>query len=442
MAANENIADKAVNEIIYVDKRTKNLTILAVLAMSMVQLSAMNVAAGLAVIREAYAAEGYGITAIQMIQTLPTLFVLVGAFGTAFLCKYTGTKLAMLLGLALIGIAGSLPAMILSYPVMLTTCAVKGIGLGIVSNLGAGGIFTRMFSEAPHTKAKVMSWQALAKYIGGMIMPICAGYLAAIAWNNIFYVNLLTVPCFIVVLFAMPKDYLVYPQEYTKEAIADKAEKETAADLTPHADKWKLPPSVWMTALIGLIWMTFFNAMVPNLAMRIASVGGDPVAAGYASTLYTWSSFVIIMAFVYLNKWFKRALWPIGFCFCAIAMIGLGWFTDSITACMVFTAFGGVGVGIVSVSSNIEVTLFAPNISKLMAMAVNTTAVNVGMFISPFILGALSLAMFGSDESAYRYMVAACVLIPLSILVLIRQYYLMAKKKEWLFAKETTDVKY
>jgi MFS family permease len=296
-------------------------------------------------------------------------------------------------------------------------CAVKGLGLGYVSTLSAGGIITRSFEG--RERDKYMGWQAAAKYIGGTAMTTVAGYIAAVSWNNVFLVNLLAVPVFILVAVLMPSDKVLYPE--TVKAEADPKSKE----------KIKLHPSVYITAVLSFCLM-LFNVITSNLAMRMVSVGGTAVHSGWASSAYTLTSLFVSFFFVYISKSFKRCTFPVGMLIYAIGACGLGFFTNSIPAVFVFVMISGVGMAIFSVATNVEGTLFVKGVSRVMAISVLSSAVGLAMFAAPIVTGAASTMLYGATEAINRYQTASLILIPASILLIIRGAILQKSNKSFL----------
>lgn len=398
------------------DQKLKMRVVIAIMFLAAVQLSAMNVSAGLGMLLAQYSKEGYGATAIQMVTSVPALTIIIAAMLCPWLCKTFGTKKTILFGMVIMCFGGTMPTFIYGYEFLIIMHIVKGFGLGIIAAQTSGGAITRSF-EGIRERDKYIGWTSVSKYIGGMIMTYTGGLLAAAAFNLVFLVNLFTVPMFIGVLVFMPKDSQIYSHEVVRDADSRGRQKV------------KFPIGVWKVGIMAYIWMALFNVMMTNQAMLIqAKELGTAVHAGYGAVIYTFSSMVVSLFYVYIAKVFGRKLMGVAYVICGIGIFGLGFLQDSLALIYLWTVVAGIGVGLSSPSTAIEATLYTAGLNKVSATGFVFGCLQLGLFTSPFLAEFISNAFYGADGPEQRYAAASLLLIPYAILILIRQ--IIVEKKE------------
>lgn len=402
------------------DKKTQYKLITAIMALSFIELSWVNVSPGLSLLLDVYSASGHGTTAIQMVQAIPSLFMLITVMSSAWFCKRAGSKTVALIGVIMTGLGGTLPSFLYGYYFLIAMSAVKGLGLGLLYSLASGGLIVRSFQG--DLRDRLLGCQMTVKNLGGIFMTIAAGYLAASAWNNLFLINLIAVPVFIVAAAFMPSDKVLY-----EEDCADSADGEKAQDRKP--ERIHIPFPVLKIGIMIFFWMLVYNVMTPNLAMLITSQKlGDSIEAGYGTSIYTFAGFVSGFIFLPLVKIFGRILLGIGLVTTDAAVIGLS-FAGSLFSIYSFIFIGGLGLAAACGAAVREASAQVDGINKIMAVSVISASINLSMFLSPIVMNSLSSAFLG-EEPIHRFQMSAIILTPYVAFIFLLQLKAVLKEKK------------
>lgn len=272
------------------------------LTVAILSLSLLTVMAGAAVAPALNTIHAYFSDAnealVQMIISVPALFIFLTNMVFPKLCRIFGAKKLVLIGLTLYVIGGCAAGLFSNIFVVLIFRAIVGCGVGILMPLSTGLLsfyFTRDKQD------RLMGYASAMNQLGGVIATLIAGILAQITWRASFLVYLMglvsAVPCllflpdekiagekgkkekgvfsrynsYVIAMFLLMFTFFVYPSSFAMEM----------------AKEAVVPMSLVPVIMAGMDLVAFFGGL---LFVHIRRVLGSltrfaaPVlfAAGYA----------------------------------------------------------------------------------------------------------------------------------------------------------------
>lgn len=140
---------------------------------------------------------------VEMLSTVPSLFLMISVFTSSFIAKRFGYKQTVVFGLGIVMISGILPLFIDNFYLILISRAFLGFGIGLFNSLSVSMI--NYFYEDHSSRSKMYGLQSAFEGIGGISITFIAGQLIKISWQAAFYAYLIGVPVFFIYLFVVPK---------------------------------------------------------------------------------------------------------------------------------------------------------------------------------------------------------------------------------------------
>ena len=158
---------------------------------SILSLSLLTVMAGAAVapalnVIQAHFAQSSQ-TFVQMIISIPALFIVITNFFFPKLCRRLNPRTLVLLGLSLYTVGGCAAGLFDQIGLVLVMRALVGVGVGILMPLSTG-LLTDYFP--PEKQASLLGISSAMNQLGGVIATLLAGLLAGISWRASFLVYL------------------------------------------------------------------------------------------------------------------------------------------------------------------------------------------------------------------------------------------------------------
>lgn len=192
---------------------------------AILSLSLLTVMAGAAVAPalgklQEHFADSAAIT-VQMIISMPALFILLSSFVFPTLCAKLKSKTIVLTGLLLYVLGGCGAALFDNIFAVLVFRALVGCGVGLIMPMSTGLL---SFYYPPEQIDRLMGLSSAMNQMGGAIATYMAGMLATISWRAVFMVYLMGIVSLVPVLLFLPNDRL------TKKAVASVANPADASD--------------------------------------------------------------------------------------------------------------------------------------------------------------------------------------------------------------------
>jgi MFS transporter, ACDE family, multidrug resistance protein len=139
-------------------------------------------------------ASGFIITAHGLAIALTSPFIgrLIDRFGV---------RIPMVAGLAVYGIAGAAGLVVTSFPALVASRLVFGVGAAAVFSCTTVALLALYQGSV---RDRVMGWRSTATSVGGLVWPLLGGVLGGISWHATFGVYLIGVPLALAALAAIP----------------------------------------------------------------------------------------------------------------------------------------------------------------------------------------------------------------------------------------------
>lgn len=174
---------------------------------SILSLSLLTVMAGAAVapalgVIQAYFADSNQLF-VQMIVSIPAIFIVITNFFFPKLCKSFGAKTLVTIGLFFYVFGGCLAGAFSNIFLVLLTRAFVGIGVGIIMPLSTGLL---AYYFAPGEQEQLMGYSSAMNQMGGVIATLLSGLLAGISWRASFLVYLMGLISMVLCLIFLPND--------------------------------------------------------------------------------------------------------------------------------------------------------------------------------------------------------------------------------------------
>lgn len=140
---------------------------------------------------------------VQMIISVPALFIVITNFIFPKLCKVFSAKTLVLMGLLLYTAGGCASGLFDNIFAVLVMRALVGIGVGIIMPLSTGLL---SYYFPPEKQVGLMGYSSAMNQMGGVIATLLSGLLANISWRVSFLVYLMGLISIVLCLFYLPND--------------------------------------------------------------------------------------------------------------------------------------------------------------------------------------------------------------------------------------------
>lgn len=367
-------------------------TILSISLLTVMAGAAM--APALGVIREHFSQSSSLV--VQLIVSLPALFIILTNFFFPALCRLMKTRTLALTGLCMYVVFGAGAFFAGNIWTVLVMRALLGVSVGMIMPLSTGLL---AYYFPPEEQARLMGLSAFMNQTGGVVATFLSGFLCALGWNFSFLVYLLGLAALVLVAAFLPNDRIATgheamdaaPDSYESSEGMTKARKKPGK---PFASMLRFAPSVVGMFLLMLLFFIFpTNFAITSLEggklspaqITLIMVGLDVVAA------------VIGLIFGRMMKTLPKAMKyiaPTGFTL-GYACFAMG--TDPvwlISGAVIIGVANGVGVPYLNTIASIK----GGKDAAATVMPMLSAAMFLGQFLSP--LAVTPLAGFFSGVTA------------------------------------------
>ncbi len=363
-------------------------------------LNIVGISPVLAVINTKY--QSYGTSAIQLLQTIPYLLLMVGSLMIGWLTTKITKKKIALIGLAIIGIFGVLPFFSESFAVLVISRVLIGFGFGITSPMNTA-IAAEMIPE--EDRAAYMGLHVVGMGIGTMVGSMLGGVLAGISYKNYY------------LIYLVPFIAMVGVQLLLAETPAVKTEK---------AVGMKMNSTVYIISFASFVHTLFINAYSTNIGIYIADhISDNASLAGMVTAVNAAFALLTGMFFSKISAKLKSFTLPFSI---LIAAVGYG---------LVLTVNGMAGVLIVSALCGVSLSCFMAIGSYLISISVEPEAVakasgvfavigGIGGLIAPIFMGNAAKLVLGENTASNQFIIAFFGML---IFGVIASFVFLRKKK-------------
>lgn len=308
---------------------------------------------------------------VQMIISMPAIFIVLTNFIFPKLCRRLGSKTLVMIGLLFYTLGGCLAGAFDHIAVVLLMRALVGIGVGIIMPLSTGLL---VFYYPPWRLSALMGYSSAMNQLGGVIATLLSGLLAGISWRASFLVYLLGLVSIVLCLFFLPNDII----QNNEDVGADEGIGTTFKKYYPY--------------IIGMfLLMTIFFIYPANFAMEVVKEGViDQKYIAIIMAMMDLIAFFGGLLFVVMQKLLRsqtKFLAPILFLlgFLLLAWVG-GWAGTLIGSVLIGFA-NGVGIPFIISTASAR----AGRSAVTTVMPLMSAALYLAQFLSPVLMSGCTL---------------------------------------------------
>jgi MFS family permease len=365
-----------------------------VLSLSLIMLSSTAISPILAVIAKAFPLVSK--ESIQLLLVVPCIVMIPFTLASGVVASRVSKKLLVVLGLTLFSIGGLAPVFVNSFPLIMVSRVVLGIGLGILYPFMAGLIAD--FFSGPEFNS-MMGLQSAMGSVGGILAAMIPGFLCTMNWHYAFLYHGIGLLILLLVLLGLPEP----------EKIRQEKDKATAG-------KASLPLSIYILSAATLVSGIFVNSFFTNAALVIDTDRlGSTESSGIVIALFTVGSLFTGISFGKISRLFQQLSSPLG-----VAATGLGLllvaYAYSLPLFITGTVIAGLGFGLFVPSVFADIGRRAPKSLNALAFALCFVCANVGGFLTPIVLMSAGRLFGASGVGRFAFLFSATCLLIGSIL--------------------------
>lgn len=339
---------------------------------------------------------------IEMLTTVPSLFLMISVLISSFIAKKIGYKQTASLGLLIVAVSGILPVFVSNFYLILISRAMLGFGIGLFNSLTVA--LVNSFYQGKD-RAKMYGLQSAFEGAGGIFITFIAGQLLKIGWQAPFLAYAIAIPVCIVFIKFIPK-----------VATANDISVDTNVIVKENGFK---KDNIMLISFIALLFVaaSLYMTMGIKVSTLITTAGyGNASDASLVIILLSLGAITAGTLFSKIIKIFKQLTPIIGLLILALAMFLIG-----ISNSMIITFAGGFLTGF-------GFKIFMPylidriNNSQIkntpLATSLLLVGFNLGAFISPYSsLFVQNIAL--SDSLNSLFMVLSGGFICLAVIMLV-----------------------
>lgn len=340
---------------------------------------------------------------IEMLTTVPSLFLMISVLISSFIAKKIGYKQTASLGLLIVAVSGILPVFVSNFYLILISRAMLGFGIGLFNSLTVA--LVNSFYQGKD-RAKMYGLQSAFEGAGGIFITFIAGQLLKIGWQAPFLAYAIAIPVCIVFIKFIPKVATANDISVDKNVIV----KENGFK----------KDNIMLISFIALLFVaaSLYMTMGIKVSTLITTAGyGNASDASLVIILLSLGAITAGTLFSKIIKIFKQLTPIIGLLILALAMFLIG-----ISNSMIITFAGGFLTGF-------GFKIFMPylidriNNSQIkntpLATSLLLVGFNLGAFISPYSsLFMQNIALSDSLNSLFIVLSGGFICLAVVILVL------------------------
>lgn len=340
---------------------------------------------------------------IEMLTTVPSLFLMISVLISSFIAKKIGYKQTASLGLLIVAVSGILPVFVSNFYLILISRAMLGFGIGLFNSLTVA--LVNSFYQGKD-RAKMYGLQSAFEGAGGIFITFIAGQLLKIGWQAPFLAYAIAIPVCIVFIKFIPK-----------VATANDISVDTNVIVKENGFK---KDNIMLISFIALLFVaaSLYMTMGIKISTLITTVGyGNASDASLVIILLSLGAITAGTLFSKIIKIFKQLTPIIGLLILALAMFLIG-----ISNSMIITFAGGFLTGF-------GFKIFMPylidriNNSQIkntpLATSLLLVGFNLGAFISPYSsLFVQNIALSDSLNSLFIVLSGGFICLAVIMLVL------------------------
>ena len=323
-------------------------------------------------------------TRIQLIVTLIPLSSIITMFLANTLCEKIGMKKAVIIGLLLI-MSGAIVPLIISTNLLLLYLSSILIGLGMVLVAVVSSTMVSFYSE---DCMKIMGYQSIFVSLGGTLISTLSGLFSQSYWPYAYLCFAITLPILVLVLTILPNDYLK-GQKKTRKVIPKKL------------------------ILLGFLSIIFFISFNTSISILCDFNGFSTYESSIATSIWTITGILIGLNIKKISNILKKKTLIFVSLIAFIGLLILG-FTKNIYVIYLSSFILGCAFSIRNPYGLALSSSMVDSGSSALAIAIFSACGQIGSFISPYIINALTSAVNGGIRESF---IVASIIMLVSVIL-------------------------
>ncbi len=346
----------------------------------------------LGVLNEKY--QEYGTSMVQLLQTLPYLFLMVGSLSVGWWTTKASKKKIVLLGLLIIGFCGVLPFFSESFSVLLVSRLIIGFGFGIVSPLNTA-IIAEMFEEKD--RAGYMGLHVVGMGVGTMAGNLIGGMLSGFGYQYFYLVYLIAFLSWFFVQFLL---------------------LETPPVQTGKPGIMKLNATVYILSAASFFHTLFINAYSTNVGIYILqTITKDTTVTGLATAVNAVFALLVGATFAWISGLLKKYT-VVSAIFSAAAGYGLMLIVPGMPGVYLGSAFCGISLSCFMAGCSMLISVSVEPEAVAKVSGVFSVIGGIGGLIAPVFMGNTATVLFGKNSPSSQFTVAFTGMLLLGLVML------------------------
>ncbi|SNR36311.1 Predicted arabinose efflux permease, MFS family [Haloechinothrix alba] len=298
-----------------------------------------------------------------------------------------GVRLPMAAGLVLYGLAGGAGTVLTSYPLLIASRLMLGVGAAAVFS-GTTVAMLTLYRDGE--RDRVMGWRTTATTLGGLVWPLLGGALGGLSWHATFAIYLIGIPLGVATLVTLPDEAAGQDRQAQPEGGAVRMLRRYPA----------------LLAWYGLMLTTglLMYSLAVFIPQRLAELGvHEPLRVSLFMVAMSIAAGVVGLAYGRLRARLDYAAMLRITAACWVAAFGVLGTVGVPAILLVAAALFGFANGLLLPTITVLIGETPPAEQRGRATSLSATAMFIGQFASPLLFGPL----MGAVSISTGYLVAA-----------------------------------
>lgn len=339
---------------------------------------------------------------IESLTTIPSLSVLIFVILSNPIAKKLGNKVTVLVGVFIVLLAGLLPIVVNSFWLILGSRFLLGAGIGLF-NAMAYSLISAYYEGT--RRQTMMGYQGSVNSLGNILMFLISSFLIGFGWRQVYLYYFIAIPVLFLFWWGAPNDQ-------TAEVSAERLSSQQPTSLGR-----LLKGRLLVYALLVLFSMMIMQTVIVKISGLILTAGYGKIADGsIALAILGVANMIGGTLYGRLFKLIHRLILPVGLLVAAIALFAMSR-SNSLILTFTLTAIAGLSTSLVGPYLFAESAEIAGKGNETLASSILIVGINVGVFITPYVLSGLS-NLIGSDQPAPILAAVSVILAVIGVLTL------------------------
>jgi predicted MFS family arabinose efflux permease len=335
---------------------------------------------------------------IQMLLTVTSLVGMVFSLMTGWLVTKISKKKLLIVSGCIAGVSGFLPFLSDSFALLFFSRGVFGISLGLAITLNTAVVVE--FFDGPE-RTKVMGIQSASVGSAMLVTSASAGQLGSLGFQNVYFIYATGFIAAILIAILLP---------------------DTGTVKVTSIEKIEINRNVLKISLWGFFASLFFITFMTNIAMHISgTVAGGSGVSGMITGIFSFAQILMGLLLGITAAIFKKYALLVAMSNFVIGTFIFICFPPGYVTLILGAAFCGFAQGMFVPQLMVEVSNSVKPASAAMAAACLACFMNLGQFVSPVVMNALTRAFFGETTTTRVFLVASVGMAVFAALIVLSQ---------------------